>query len=269
MVDSLRRWGYLLGLLAVGVLGACGGERSGDGSAGDSGGGSMARIEGSVLYRERMMLPPGAEVEVQLQDISKADAMATVMASVHITPEGGPPYPFAIEYDPATIDSRMRYALRATITHGDSLMFASTDYIDAFGGNPVEVLVRRMVEPVKHSGPQLTGQAWELQTLLGEAAPRGAGDKVLTIEFQAQELQVGGFSGCNRYSGSYSLDGAMEHGSALQFGLMASTMMACADSGDLEQTYLQMLGKVSAYRLAGDTLSLLSGPDILATYRAL
>ena len=229
----------------------------------------MARIEGSVTYRERMLLPPGAEVEIQLQDISKADALATVMTSVHLTPEGGPPYPFAIEYDPATIDSRMRYALRATITHGDSLMFASTDYIDAFGGNPVEVLVRRMVEPVKHGGPQLAGQEWVLQTLLGEAAPPGSGDKALSIEFQAQELQVAGFSGCNRYSGSYSLDDATEHGSGLQFGLMASTMMACAEIGDLELNYLQMLGKVNAYRLAGNTLTLLAGSEVLATYRAL
>ena len=67
--------------------------------------GRVRVIEGQVFYRERMMLPPGAELEVQLQDISRADAMATVIASVHITPEGGPPYPFAIEYDPGRIDA--------------------------------------------------------------------------------------------------------------------------------------------------------------------
>lgn len=270
MVGRLRCSGYLLSVFMIGILGACGGQDMGAGPDTDTGseGSTMARVEGAVLYRERMLLPPGAEVEIQLQDISKADAMATVLASVHLTPEGGPPYPFAIEYDPVRIDSRMRYALRATISVGDRLMFSSTDYIDAFSGNPVEVLVRRVAEPVRHSGPQLQGREWVLQTLLGEAAPLGAGDKPLFIEFLAQEPRAGGFSGCNRYSGSYSLEGGSEQGSALQFGLMASTMMACAETGDLERNYLQMLGRVTAYRLSGDTLSLLSGPEIVATYRA-
>lgn len=269
MTGCLRRSAYLVSLLAVCTLGACGGESRETGTGAGSEGSTMGRIEGTVLYRERMLLPPGAEVEIQLQDISKPDAMATVLATVLLTPQGGPPYPFAIEYDPAIIDARLRYALRATISHGDSLMFASTDYIDAFGGNPVEVLVRRMTEPVKHSVPGLDGQQWVLQTLLGEAASGGAGGKPLSIEFQAEELRATGFSGCNRYTGGYSLDGASEHGAALTFGLMASTMMACAETGDIERNYLQMLGKVNAYRLTGDTLSLLSGPEILATYQAL
>ncbi len=108
----------------------------------------MSRIEGEVFYRERMMLPPGAEVEVQLQDISRADALATVMATVIQRPESGPPYPFAIEYDPGTIDPRMRYALRATISLGDKLLFTSTEYIDPFAGNPLKIMVQRVAEPV-------------------------------------------------------------------------------------------------------------------------
>jgi len=92
------------------------------------------------------MLPPGSEIEVQLQDISRADAMATVMASVMLDAEGGPPYDFAIDYDPARVDPRMRYALRATISRGERLLFTTTDYIDPFAGGDVEVLVRRVAE---------------------------------------------------------------------------------------------------------------------------
>ena len=94
-----------------------------------------------------MMLPPGAELEVQLQDISRADAMATVIASVHITPEVGPPYPFSIEYDPARIDPRMTYGLRATISAGGRLLFTTTDYNNPFAEGPLEILVRRVTEP--------------------------------------------------------------------------------------------------------------------------
>ena len=134
----------LVPVLFVLALAAC------DSGPGADSATASGRIEGSVVYRERMMLPPGAEVEAQLQDISRADALAMVMESVLLTPEGGPPYPFAIEYDARRIDPRKRYALRATISVNDRLMFTTTDYIDPFadtGGAPLEVLVRRVAEP--------------------------------------------------------------------------------------------------------------------------
>jgi heat shock protein HslJ len=45
-------------------------------------------------------------------------------------------------------------------------------------------------------------------------------------------------------------------------------MMACAEGGELEQQYLQMLATVSAYRLEGEILSLLHGDQVVATFRA-
>lgn len=149
MMASWQRNRALLSALALVLLAACGSGGDSGGGEDRAGEGGVGRIEGTVYYRERMMLPPGAEVEVQLQDISRPDALATVMASVLLTPEGGPPYHFAIEYEPARIDSRKRYALRATIAVGGSLMFASNEYIDPFAGGPLEVLVQRVPEPVE------------------------------------------------------------------------------------------------------------------------
>ena len=257
-----RGMAMLLLSLALAACGKNDGER---GSApGEEAG--VAKIQGQVIYRERMMVPPGAEVEVQLQDISRADAMATVMASVLSRAEGGPPYPFSIEYDPARIDPRMRYALRATISVGDQLLFTTTDYIDPFSGNPVEVLVRRVAEPVSRDGPSLEGTLWLLQTLAGDAAPVGADGKPVSFQLMADEGRVGGFSGCNRYMGSYSLEGAPEHGSPLTIGPLAGTMMACADGGELERRYLEILAAVTGFTLQGETLSLLSGGDTVATF---
>jgi putative lipoprotein len=268
MGERLHRSGLFVLLFALVGLTACGGGQDSSSDDAVPGEGVMAFIEGNVFYRERMMLPPGAEVEVQLQDISRADAPATVLASVLLTPDAGPPYDFAIEYDPAGIDSRMRYALRATISAGDQMMFSSTDYIDPFGDSPVEILVRRVAEPVQSSdGPALQDQPWALQTLGGKPTAGGAGGQPLDIELLAEDMRVGGFSGCNRYSGSYSLTGDAEQGSALTFGSMAGTMMACAEGGELERAYLQMLEQVSAYRLQGDTLSLLAGAEVVATFR--
>ncbi len=228
----------------------------------------VARIEGSVFYRERIMLPPGIEVEVQLQDISRADAMATVLATVTSTPQGGPPYGFVIEYDPTIIDSRMRYALRATISNGEQLLFSSTDYIDPFESNPVEILVHRVPESVRREGPSLEGVTWILDSLAGESPGPGAGGAPVNLQFSAQEKRASGFSGCNRYTGGYAREGANEYGSALKIGPVAGTLMACQEGAELEQRYLGMLDRVTAFRLDGDTLSLLAGPEVLATFKS-
>lgn len=257
--------GILAGLVAV-LLVACGGEQNAGGTQG-AGESAMARIEGAVFYRERIMLPPGIRVAVQLEDISRADAMATVMATVEMTPEGGPPYPFAIDYDTARIDPRMRYALRATITRDDTLLFTNTDYIDPFSGNPVEVLVQAVPQTAKSSGPGLESGRWLLSTLRGQGAPMGAGDKPVDLQLLAEERTAAGFSGCNRYTGVYAMEGVSGHGTPLKFGNMAGTLMACATGGELERDYLQMLAEVDAYRLQGDTLSLLVGAEVVATLK--
>lgn len=136
----------LLALVAAAWLAACGAESVDSVARVETG-----SIEGSVLYRERMLLPPGARLEVQLEDISRADAMATVITSVSLPLEGGPPYSFSLPYDPAAIQARLRYALRATIVAGDQLMFTTTDYIDPFAGGPLQIMLYRVAEPVRHS----------------------------------------------------------------------------------------------------------------------
>ena len=265
-MNSMAGFKRLLGLLALtACLTACGGDHN-DGTPPEESG--MGSVEGSVLYRERMMLRPGAQVEIQLQDVSRADAPATVLSSTTLVPEGAPPYSFVLEFDPEKIDPRGRYGLRATISAGGRLLFTSTEFIDAFAGSPVEILVQRVPEPVSEDRPQLEGTRWVLQTLGGEQVEAGAGGNPVEIEFLAEDMRAAGFSGCNRYTGSYRREGASVHGSPLQLGPVAGTRMACAQGMELEQAYLQMLGGVDAFRLDGDTLSLLAGSEVVATFVA-
>ena len=239
----------------------------------------MKTIEGEVYYRERMLLPPGAEVEVQLQDISRADAPASVMASVMFKPEAPPPWPFSIEYDPAQVDARSRYALRATVTRGGKLLFTSTEYIDPFAAGPVKVLVSRVpgsARPAPANDPNQpaagngdtdgAGTTWILQTLEGKTAPAGAGGMPVELVLDAEQHSVAGFSGCNRYSGSFSDGGDSTHGTPLSFGPLASTQRACLDGGELERIYLDTLSRVDAYRMSDDQLELLAGGEVVATF---
>jgi uncharacterized lipoprotein YbaY len=83
-------------------------------------------VTGSVLYRERIALPPNATLQVQLVDVSRMDAPAVVLGEQIVSPTGQVPIPFEIAYDPGQIDDRMSYAIQARIEVDGELMFIST-----------------------------------------------------------------------------------------------------------------------------------------------
>jgi putative lipoprotein len=105
-------------------------------------------VAGTVTYMQRIALPPDAVLTVQLQDVSKADAPATVIGETIVTEFDEIPIPFAVSYDPEVIDTRNTYALHVRITDGaGNLLFTNTtSYPVITQGNPSEVEV--MVEPV-------------------------------------------------------------------------------------------------------------------------
>jgi putative lipoprotein len=88
-------------------------------------GGEPASITGTVTYRERIALTPEAVVEVQLLDVSVADASAKLIAEQTIKPQHQVPIPFELIYDPAEIDERYTYAVRATIREREQMMFTT------------------------------------------------------------------------------------------------------------------------------------------------
>ena len=225
--------------------------------------GAMIKIEGAVVYRERMMLRPGSELELQLQDVSRPDTMGSVLATVTMTPEGAPPFPFVIDFQPAQINEGMRYALRATIRRQGKLIFTNTDYIDPFATSPVEVMVSAVPEPVAIA--PLRGTTWILETLEGEAVDEG---KPIDLLFDSEEMRLSGFSGCNRYMGSFELAGTAINGALLSFGPLAGTRMACVNDSGLEQSYLRVLASITAYRRVDGGLSLTRKDLVVATFRS-
>lgn len=107
----------------------------------------VAVLTGSVTYLERMALPAGAVVRVELRDVSRADASAALVASQEIRPTSQVPIPFELRYDPARIDPRFTYAVSARIEVDGRLWWISdTAHPVLTRGAPdsVEVLVRRV-----------------------------------------------------------------------------------------------------------------------------
>lgn len=78
--------------------------------------GSLSVLTGTVTYRENVVLPSGAVVEVRLLDVSRADAPATRLGHVEIVTGGEQvPVPFALRYDAAAIQPGRRYVVEATV----------------------------------------------------------------------------------------------------------------------------------------------------------
>ena len=140
--------------------------------AGATGGGTSeeelsGRLTGTVTYRERIALLPGSVVRVTLQDVSRADAPAEAIDGQTITTSGeNVPIPFTLTYDPAQIDLRHRYTVRAEIRDGAGglLWTSDTAYPVITGGAPgdaVDILVRRVSDPTGGMPPTEPGQTFE------------------------------------------------------------------------------------------------------------
>ncbi len=103
-------------------------------------------LRGTVLYRERMMPPPGSVLVVVLEDVSRADAPAEVLARQEIPLQGGPPYAFTLPFEAGAIQDRRRYSVRARIQAGGRLLWTSTESTPPFDrpeGSPIEIVLAR------------------------------------------------------------------------------------------------------------------------------
>ena len=91
------------------------------------------------------------------------------------------------------------------------------------------------------------------------------GGKPIAVARPAQEphfilhpdtRRVSGAGGCNRFIGSYQLNGDM-----LTFGQTAGTMMACGEEMELEREFFTTLSHVRKARISGRELELLDAGD--------
>jgi uncharacterized lipoprotein YbaY len=110
---------------------------------------AMDSVSGTVFYRERIALGPEAVLVVRIQNESLMDAPPekTIIAEEIIANPGQVPIPYEVFYDPADVDPRAVYGVRARIEDGSgSLLFINTQQVAVIThDNPtddVEVLVQ-------------------------------------------------------------------------------------------------------------------------------
>ena len=103
---------------------------------------SQAQISGSVMYRERIALPPDAVVKVRLEDVSSKGKHDRMIAKVNVPVEGKQvPITFVLPYDSAEINASHRYEVKAAIVTEDKTIFRSKGYAVITNGAPTDVAI--------------------------------------------------------------------------------------------------------------------------------
>jgi heat shock protein HslJ len=104
----------------------------------------------------------------------------------------------------------------------------------------------------------LEGTTWTLVRVDGTDAVPDA-----TAQLTLEDGQASGSSGCNSFSGGYTLDGDQ-----ISFGPLGATQMACEEPlMTQEATVFAILGTSASYAIEGDELTI-SSPEGSLVYRA-
>jgi putative lipoprotein len=245
-------------------------------NAGGNVGAQQGTITGTVTYRMRIALVPNAVVKVQLLDVARADAPATVIAEQIIETKGKQvPIPFSLTYDPAQIKQNQRYQVRAQIMIDGNLAFTSIQaYPVITGGNPQQVTI--LVQPPARGGGSATDQArpdqpnaelentrWKLIEVNGRTVTTPAGAREVFIRLNQDKKVLEAMGGCNGLGGNYEITGEQ-----VRFTGIMGTMMACSEL-PTEQALIKALEATNKFKIIGDKLELYADNKLLARLVAL
>ncbi len=215
----------------------------------------IKQVEGTLLYKERMFLPPNSSITITLEDLSHAN---TIIASKTFNATKSPPFHFTLSYDANKIEKTSHYALRAKITHDNQLLFSTIEDIDPFH-KPLKVLLRRMGN--KKADLPIQNKYWKLLRI--EDVTIIPSEKLKDPNFILEkENKVVGFSGCNRFSGMYQIEG-----DAINFSQIDMMQMTCQETMPTEQAFQNVLQKTTHYKIQGEKLQLFSNTQVLASFR--
>ncbi|MBV0932571.1 META domain-containing protein [Marinobacterium weihaiense] len=250
------RSGYLTSVLAATVLLSGCSTLSGPASH---------EVSGQALYRERIMLPPQSHLEVKVQDVSRADAPAEVLATLARGDLAAPPYDFSFTIPAEQIEPGHRYSVRAAIYNQDQLLFTTDQHYPVLAGEDDTQLMLVMKRVAREQArATLQNTYWKLISLNGEPVQVVEGEREPHLILK-QGNRVQGFSGCNQFMGQFD-----QQDGQLSFGPIAGTMRACVPSMTYERPFLQLMQGQVDWSIEGETLQL-NNPEqkIRARFKAI
>jgi Type III secretion system lipoprotein chaperone (YscW) len=77
---------------------------------------SVVPVDGTLIYFERLALPPSAIVDVELRDTARVDAPARTLGTQRIPASQDPPFPFALRVPATASPAPMPWSTRRGCT---------------------------------------------------------------------------------------------------------------------------------------------------------
>ena len=103
------------------------------------------QVTGSVMYRERIALTPGAVVQVEVVELTQDGSPGTVIGQQTIQNPGQVPIPFSVDVNPQRVRAEGSYAVNVRITDGERVFSTATPVpvlTQGHRSSDVQVLVR-------------------------------------------------------------------------------------------------------------------------------
>jgi putative lipoprotein len=232
-------------------------------------------ISGSIMYRERIALGADAVAEVELVDVSLADAPSKIVAEIRFDEPGQVPIGFEIDYDAEDIDERFTYAIQARIYERGELRFMTTSHYPVLTRDSASHDLDIVLQMVTSEEPDEA-----TPTELGLTVCMVTEAVALPIEFEYFGTVPTGFDGINQANCNFTkavetitvtLTGPATHSevftlaeasTALSFplpeGTLSITTMEIVPAGEYERT-------ITLTAVDGDTLILSDEPGVLKT----
>jgi heat shock protein HslJ len=247
----MRRWMVMVPV-AFAMFGCGGPQVSVVGTGGES-------VRATVTYEEPAALPPDAELEVWIADISGPTATRIAEGTL---PMRDRETVFALRYDDDRIVEDHTYVVKASLRSGAATLYttdADTLVITRGHSDRASLVLRPVLQSPTESVapgaspagvPGLSG-VWRLESLAGTPAVAGVD---ATLEFLAGD-RVSGNGSCNRFTGTFKATD-----NRIAFGSLAGTRMACTSepASAQETAYLKALTDAERFVLDGSSLQIFS-----------
>ena len=217
-------------------------------------------ISGKAVHREKIALPAGAVLVVSLDSFGK-DGQANV-AEVSQTLSGKQsPLPFQLSVLRSSLKKGNRFGLRAEIVVNGKRIFET--------GPAVMIHPDLKTQPVLYMGKVQPVRAWSMAdkdwTLFAVEGKRiELEGEAPSIRFDSKGGKISGFTGVNRYFGTYASTAP-----SMQIDPGGMTKMAGEESQmRLETTFVGLLEKVNRATVEEGELVLSRGGKELLRFRA-
>ncbi|PCJ09434.1 MAG: hypothetical protein COB16_04540 [Rhodobacteraceae bacterium] len=229
---------------------------------------SMARagtVDGSVTYLQRIAVPPGAKLLVELRDVSLMDVASKLVTSQEYDLTAVPT-DYALSYADSDIQQRNVYTVSARITLDGKLLYITDSAYPVLtrgAGETADLVVKPVATTVSgQANPRLDNTSWTLVELNGAAVDKGRDPGFVF----ARNGEFSASGGCNRFIGQAEL-----YGNEISFpDKMAGTLMACVPGLDTQENdFLAALARVTTLNRQGPLLQMLAADGTVLLLLAL